>query len=67
MFDVAVVSQILWTSFATSSYFVLFAVAFALVLKVNKVFNFAQAGVMTCGFYAAYVAVRLLEWPGFAG
>ncbi|NBS03511.1 MAG: branched-chain amino acid ABC transporter permease, partial [Rhizobiales bacterium] len=38
MFEFAVVSQILWTSFATSSYFVLFAVAFALVLKVNKVF-----------------------------
>ncbi len=67
MFDLAVVSQILWTSFATSSYFVLFAVAFALVLKVNKVFNFAQAGVMTCGFYAAYVGVRILNLPGYAG
>lgn len=67
MFDLAVVSQILWTSFATSSYFVLFAVAFALVLKVNKVFNFAQAGVMTCGFYSAYVAVRVLGLPGYAG
>ena len=67
MFDLAVVSQILWTSFATSSYFVLFAVAFALVLKVNKVFNFAQAGVMTCGFYSAYVGVRILNMPGYAG
>ena len=67
MFDFAVVSQILWTSFATSSYFVLFAVAFALVLKVNKVFNFAQAGVMTCGFYSAYVGVRILNMPGYAG
>ena len=67
MFELAVVSQILWTSFATSSYFVLFAVAFALVLKVNKVFNFAQAGVMTCGFYAAYVGVRILNLPGYAG
>jgi len=67
MFDLAVVSQILWTSFATSSYFVLFAVAFAFVLKVNKVFNFAQAGVMTCGFYAAYVGVRMLNLPGYAG
>ena len=27
--------QILWTSLATSTYYVLFAVAFALVLKVN--------------------------------
>jgi branched-subunit amino acid ABC-type transport system permease component len=67
MMNVTVISQILWTSIATSSYFVLFAVAFALVLKVNKVFNFAQAGMMTCGFYAAYVTVRVLELPGYAG
>lgn len=64
MLNATVISQILWTSIATSSYFVLFAVAFALVLKVNKVFNFAQAGMMTCGFYAAYVAVRVLDLPG---
>ena len=64
MMNATVISQILWTSIATSSYFVLFAVAFALILKVNKVFNFAQAGMMTCGFYAAYVAVRVLELPG---
>jgi branched-subunit amino acid ABC-type transport system permease component len=64
MMNATVISQILWTSIATSSYFVLFAVAFALVLKVNKVFNFAQAGMMTCGFYAAYVAVRVLDLPG---
>lgn len=67
MLNVAVVSQILWTSLATSTYFVLFAVAFALVLKVNKVFNFAQAGMMTAGFYAAYVTVRILGLPGYAG
>lgn len=67
MFNAVVISQILWTSLATSSYFVLFAVAFALVLKVNKVFNFAQAGMMTAGFYAAYVVVRLLELPGWCG
>lgn len=67
MMNATVISQILWTSLATASYFVLFAVAFALVLKVNKVFNFAQAGMMTCGFYAAYVAVRVLGLPGPAG
>ena len=67
MLNATVISQILWTSLATSSYFVLFALAFALVLKVNKVFNFAQAGMMTCGFYAAYVAVRVLGLPGPAG
>lgn len=67
MFNITVISQILWTSLATSSYFVLFALSFALVLKVNKVFNFAQAGMMTAGFYAAYVAVRYLGLPGPAG
>lgn len=67
MLNATVISQILWTSLATSSYFVLFAVAFALVLKVNKVFNFAQAGIMTCAFYSAYVAVRVLNLPGPAG
>ena len=67
MFNATVISQILWTSLATSSCFVLFALAFALVLKVNKVFNFAQAGMMTAAFYAAYVAVRLLGLPGPVG
>lgn len=67
MFDLAIASQILWTSFATSSYFVLFALAFALVLKVNKVFNFAQAAIMSAAFYSAYVTVRLLEMPSWLG
>lgn len=67
MFDLAIASQILWTSFATSSYFVLFALAFALVLKVNKVFNFAQAAMMSVAFYSAYVVVRVLELNGTIG
>ena len=67
MFSLPVISQILWTSLATSSYFVLFALAFALVLKVNKVFNFAQAGMMTAGFYAAYVVTRVLGLHGALG
>lgn len=67
MLNLTVISQILWTSLATSTYFVLFAVAFALVLKVNKVFNFAQAGMMTVGFYGAYVTVRFIGLPGYAG
>ena len=53
MFTWTTIAQILWTSFATASYYVLFAVAFSLVLKVNGVFNFAQAGLMTVAFYAA--------------
>src|SRR5262245_46196824 len=54
MFNLTSVTQILWTSLATSSYYVMFAVAFALVLKVNGVFNFAQAGLMTIAFYTAH-------------
>jgi branched-subunit amino acid ABC-type transport system permease component len=58
------ITQILWTSFATASYYVLFAVAFSLVLKVNGVFNFAQAGLMTVAFYAAHASIA---WLGVGG
>ena len=66
MLDATIILQILWTSLATSSYYVLFAVAFALVLKVTRLFNFAQAAIMTIAFYAAFVAVQWLEWPAWA-
>ena len=66
MLDATIILQILWTSLATSSYYVLFAVAFALVLKVTRLFNFAQAAVMTIAFYTAFVAVQWLEWPAWA-
>jgi branched-subunit amino acid ABC-type transport system permease component len=58
------IAQILWTSFATASYYVLFAVAFSLVLKVNGVFNFAQAGLMTVAFYVAHVAIAWVNLGG---
>ena len=61
MFTWTTIAQILWTSFATASYYVLFAVAFSLVLKVNGVFNFAQAGLMTVAFYAAHASIA---WAG---
>jgi branched-subunit amino acid ABC-type transport system permease component len=64
MFNLTTVAQILWTSLATSSYYVMFAVAFALVLKVNGVFNFAQAGLMTIAFYAAHGFVAGLGTGG---
>jgi branched-subunit amino acid ABC-type transport system permease component len=66
MLDATIILQILWTSLATSSYYVLFAVAFALVLKVTRLFNFAQAAIMTIAFYTAFVAVQWLEWPAWA-
>ncbi|MBV8826681.1 MAG: branched-chain amino acid ABC transporter permease [Hyphomicrobiales bacterium] len=66
MLDPTIILQILWTSLATASYYVLFAVAFALVLKVTRLFNFAQAAIMTIAFYAAFVAVQWLAWPAWA-
>jgi branched-subunit amino acid ABC-type transport system permease component len=66
MLDATIILQILWTSLATSSYYVLFAVAFALVLKVTRLFNFAQAAIMTIAFYTAFVAVQWLAWPTWA-
>jgi branched-subunit amino acid ABC-type transport system permease component len=66
MLDATIVLQILWSSLATSSYYVLFAVAFALVLKVTRLFNFAQAAIMTVAFYTAFVAVQWLSWPAWA-
>jgi branched-subunit amino acid ABC-type transport system permease component len=66
MQDMTIILQILWTSLATSTYFVLFAVAFALVLKVTRLFNFAQAAIMTLAFYTAFVVVQWLEWPAWA-
>ncbi len=67
MFSPLILVQILWTSLATTSCFVLFALAFALVLKVNRVFNFAQAAIMTVAFYAAFTAVARGGAPGWAG
>ena len=63
MFDPAVLVQIFWTGLATSSYLVLFTIAFALALKVLKLWNFAQAGMMAIAFYAMYAAVNQFKWP----
>ncbi len=60
MFTWPVIAQIIWTGLATASYFVLFAMAFSLVLKVVNLFNFAQAGMMGIAFYASYWAVQVL-------
>ncbi len=67
MLDPLILAQIGWTSLATSSYSILFAVAFALTLKVARVWNFAQAGVMGGAFYAMYAALLRWDWPPAAG
>lgn len=67
MLSPTIVAQVLWTSLATSSYYVLFSLAFSLVLKVNGAFNFAQAAIMTAAFYGAFTIVSLLHFPGWLG
>lgn len=56
MIDISILLQIIWTGFAASTYAILFAVAFSLVVKVVKVWNFAQAGIMALSFYVMYAA-----------
>lgn len=67
MFDLPILLQIGWTSVATSTYYVLFALAFALTLKVAQVWNFAQAGTMGLAFYAMFAAMLGWGWPHPAG
>ena len=63
MIDISIFLQIIWTGLAASTYAVLFAVAFSLVLKVVKVWNFAQAGIMALAFYVMYAAHQKLGLP----
>jgi branched-subunit amino acid ABC-type transport system permease component len=67
MLEPTIIAQVLWTSLATSSYYVLFSLAFSLVLKINGAFNFAQAAMMTAAFYAAYTLVGIMHLPGWVG
>jgi branched-subunit amino acid ABC-type transport system permease component len=60
MFTFTNIGQIVWAGLATSTYLVLSAVAFALVLKVVRLFNFAQAGLMGIAFFASYWAIQEL-------
>jgi len=46
--------QLAWTGLATSSYYALFAIAFSLVLKINGIWNFSQAGIMVFAYYGMY-------------
>ena len=63
----SILLQILWTGLAVSSYAVLFAMAFSLILKVVKIWNFAQAGFMGLIFYTLYVCLNWFEWPMWLG
>ena len=59
MFEGSVLAQVLWTSIAAASFQVLLTVAFALVLKVTKIWNFTQPALMGVAFYAMLVAMRI--------
>jgi branched-chain amino acid transport system permease protein len=61
--DISILLQIVWTGLAASSYAILFAVAFSLVVKVVKVWNFAQAGIMALSFYVMYAVHNKLGIP----
>lgn len=63
MFSADILLQVLWTSTANASYQVLLAVAFAFVLKVNKIWNFTQPAMMGVAFYAIYVMVIPMRAP----
>jgi branched-subunit amino acid ABC-type transport system permease component len=57
----SLVGQLAWTGLATSTFYYLFAIAFSLVLKVNRVWNFGQAAIMVVAYFAMYVALRRWE------
>lgn len=62
-----IVGQLAWTGVASSTYYCLFAVAFALMLKVNRVWNFGQAAMMVVAYFAMLVSFRTLGLPPAVG
>ena len=69
MLSAPILLQLLWTGLAMSSAYCLFAVAFALVLKVNQVWNFAQPALFIAAYYSMYAAWQgagLSIWVGLA-
>lgn len=61
------IAQLAWTGFASSSSYCLLALAFALVLKVNRIWNFGQAGLMVVSYFTMYVAFRSYGLSPLAG
>ena len=59
-------AQLIWSGLAAASFNCLFAVAFALVLKVNHLWNFAQAGMMVVAYAAALACTREAGLPVLA-
>lgn len=63
MFDRSVLLQVLWTSLAGAGFQVLFTLAFALVLKVTKIWNFTQPALMGVAYYGMFVSINWLGLP----
>ena len=66
MLSTAILAQLVWSGLAAASFNCLFAVAFALVLKVNHVWNFAQAAMMVVAYATALAATRGAGLPVLA-
>ena len=62
-----IVGQLAWTGVASSTYYCLFAVAFALTLKINRIWNFGQAAMMVVAYFAMFVSFRTLGLPPAIG
>lgn len=67
MLSAEILPQVLWTSVAGSSYQILLTIAFALVLKVLRIWNFSQPALMGVAFYAMYTANITWGLPPVAG
>lgn len=63
MIDGSILLQVLWTSLASASFQVLLTIAFALILKVTKIWNFTQPALMGVAFYTLFVAINWLGLP----
>jgi branched-chain amino acid transport system permease protein len=61
LLDPSILAQLAWTGFANASYTCLFAVSLALVLKVNGIWNFAQAGMMVVAYGCMYAGTQWLH------
>jgi branched-subunit amino acid ABC-type transport system permease component len=60
MWDPATLAQLAWTGFANASFTCLFAIALSLVLKINRIWNFAQAGMMVVAYGFMFAGTRWL-------
>ena len=63
MLSASILAQLVWSGLAAASFNCLFAVAFALVLKVNHLWNFAQAAMMVVAYATALACTREAGLP----